>query len=67
MTSSNYKHRYLKYLPFVFTEKGIIMLAGLLKSDIAVRISLDIVEAFVEMRKLIINNKNLLERINAIT
>ena len=45
-----------KYLPYVFTEYGITMLAGLLKSDIAVAASLKIVEAFVAMRKYISNN-----------
>ena len=49
-----------KYLPYVFTEYGITMLAGLLKSDIAVAASLKIVEAFVAMRKYI--SSNLLEQ-----
>ena len=50
-------------LPYVFTEKGIIMLAGLLKNNIAIETSLKIVEAFVEMRKFINTNKNLFERV----
>lgn len=52
-----------KKLPYVFTEKGIIMLSGLLKSAIAVEVSLKIVEAFVEMKSFINTNKNLLERV----
>lgn len=43
------KHR--KYLPYVFTEQGIAMLSGLLKNDIAIRVSINIMNAFVEMRK----------------
>ncbi len=43
------KHR--KYLPYVFTEQGIAMLSGLLKNDIAVQVSIHIMDAFVEMRK----------------
>lgn len=43
------KHR--KYLPYVFTEQGIAMLSGLLKNDIAIQVSIHIMDAFVEMRK----------------
>lgn len=50
-------------LPYVFTEKGIIMLSGLLKNDIAVDVSIKIVEAFIKMRNFINGNKNLLERV----
>ena len=39
-----------RYLPFVFTEQGIAMLSGVLRSDIAVQMSLRIMDAFVEMR-----------------
>lgn len=45
-----------KYLPYVLTEQGIMMLAGLLKSDVAVNISIQIIEAFVKMRKYISSN-----------
>lgn len=41
------KHR--KYLPYVFTEQGIAMLSGLLKNDIAIRVSINIMNAFVEI------------------
>lgn len=54
------EHR--KYLPYVFTEYGVTMLAGLLKSDIAVVASLKIVNTFIAMRKYISNN--LLEQQN---
>lgn len=53
------KFRNKKYLPYVFTEQGIAMLSALLKSDIAVSVSINIMKAFVEMRKFIINNSNL--------
>ena len=43
------QHR--KYLPYVFTEQGIAMLSGLLKNEIAVKVSINIMNAFVEMRK----------------
>ena len=50
-------------IPYVFTEKGIIMLSGLLKNDIAVEVSIKIVEAFIKMRNFINSNRNLLERV----
>ena len=53
-SSNNYGGR--RYLPYVFTEYGITMLAGLLKSDVAVQVSLKIVDAFIAMKKYISND-----------
>ena len=50
-------HRRKKYIPYVFTEQGIAMLAGLLKNEIAVQVSINIMNAFVEMRKFISLNE----------
>ena len=47
----NTKFRNKRYLPYAFTEQGIAMLSGLLKSEIAVKVSVNIMNAFVEMRK----------------
>ena len=55
------KHR--KYLPYVFTEQGIAMLSGLLKNDIAIQVSINIMKAFVEMRKFLAVNGQLFERL----
>ena len=55
------KHR--KYLPYVFTEQGIEMLSGLLKNDIAIQVSINIMDAFVEMRKFLMVNGQLFERL----
>ena len=55
-----------KKIPYVFTEKGIIMLSGLLKNEIAVEVSIKIVEAFIKMRNFINNNNNILERVISI-
>ena len=52
-----------RYLPYVFTEQGIAMLSGLLKNDIAVQVSINIMNAFVEIRKFIYVNNNLFERV----
>jgi hypothetical protein len=58
------KHR--KYLPYVFTEQGVSMLSAVLKSETAIKVSIQIIEAFVEMRKTISNNIDLFQRINNI-
>ena len=59
----NLKYRSEKYLPYVFTEQGIAMLSGLLKNEIAVQVSINIMNAFVEMRKFISNNSQVFERL----
>ena len=52
-----------RYLPYVFTEQGIAMLAGVLKNDIAVKVSIDIIKSFIEMRKFISLNGQVFERL----
>ena len=55
-----------RYLPYAFTEQGIAMLSGILHSDIAVQVSIRIMNTFVEMRRFIANNALLFERISSI-
>lgn len=55
-----------KYLPYVFTEQGIAMLSGLLKNKIAIKVSINIMNAFVEMRKFISNNGHVFQEINSL-
>lgn len=57
------KGQHSKYLPYVFTEQGIAMLSGLLKNDVAVQVSINIMNAFVEMRKFIVNNGQIFSRL----
>ena len=61
--NENSKHRGKKYLPYVFTEQGIAMLSGLLKNNIAIQVSINIMNAFVEMRKFISSNAQVFERL----
>lgn len=61
----NSKHRGKKYLPYVFTEQGIAMLSGVLKNDIAVQVSIHIMDAFVEMRKFLMINGQVFERLTS--
>ena len=51
--NDNYGGR--RYNPRAFTEQGIAMLATILKSPLATKISINIIDAFVEMRKYIAN------------
>ena len=48
--------KYTKYLPYVFTEQGVAMLASILKTNVASKISVQIMRAFVAMKKYINNN-----------
>ena len=52
-----------RYLPYVFTEQGIAMLAGVLKNKIAVKVSINIIKSFIEMRKFISTNGQVFERL----
>ena len=68
VTSSLKKQNYggRRYMPYVFTEQGIAMLSGLLKNEIAVKVSINIMDAFVEMRKFILSNGQVFDRITNI-
>ena len=55
-----------KYLPYVFTEQGISMLSGVLKNEIAVKVSVSIIRAFVEMRKFLMLNGQVFGRLTSI-
>ncbi|MEG2120830.1 MAG: ORF6N domain-containing protein [Rikenellaceae bacterium] len=45
----------IKYLPYAFTEQGVSMLSAVLHSEIAVKVSISIMDAFVAMREYLIN------------
>ncbi len=63
-SSLNYGGR--RYLPYAFTEQGIAMLSAVLRSDIAIKVSIEIMNAFVEMRKILVNNAALFHRLDKI-
>ncbi|RJP72148.1 MAG: ORF6N domain-containing protein [Ignavibacteriales bacterium] len=56
------KHR--KYLPYVFTEQGVAMLAGVLRSETAIKMSIQIINAFVAMRRFLIANAGVFQRLD---
>ena len=49
--------------PFVFTEYGVLILSNVLKSENAIRISIQIIRVFTRMREMILNDKDLLLKI----
>ncbi len=53
-----------RYMPYVFTEHGTVMLASVLNSPKAVHASIQVVKAFVRLRELIANNKTLSKRLD---
>ena len=55
-----------RYRPYMFTEQGIAMLSGALRSDVAVQVSIRIMNTFVEMRRFIANNALLFEKVSDI-
>ena len=52
--------------PFVFTEQGVAMLSAVLHSKTAVDISIKIMKAFVEMRRFLLNNAQIFQKINSL-
>ncbi len=54
------------YMPYVFTEQGVAAVSAVLKSDKAAEVSIIIMRAFVAMRKFILQNARLFERLDRI-
>ena len=55
----------IKKLPYAFTEQGIAMLSAVLRSEIAVKISIVIMNAFVRMRHYLLENSGIINRLSA--
>ena len=55
--------RNIRYLPYAFTEHSVAMLSAVLKSDRAVKMSIFIVRAFVQLRELLATNKALARKV----
>ena len=56
----------IKYLPYAFTEQGVAMLSGVLKSPTAVEVNIRIMRAFVSMRHFMANNAAIFQRLETI-
>ena len=58
------QHR--KYLPYAFTEQGVAMLSGVLKSARAVQVNVEIMRTFVRLRRMLQQHADLAERLDAL-
>ena len=65
-SSEENAHGGRRYMPYVFTEQGIAMLSAVLKSDVAVEVSIKIMNSFVEMRRFLISNKEMFARLDRV-
>jgi hypothetical protein len=52
-----------RYAPYVFTEHGVVMLASVLASDLAIDVSLAVVRTFIRLRKLLATHEDLARRL----
>ena len=64
--SGNLRGSNIKNLPYAFTEQGVAMLSAVLRSQIAVKVSIEIMNAFVHMRHYLHRNADLINRVNII-
>jgi hypothetical protein len=64
VTSSRHGGR--RYLPYAFTEQGVAMLSAVLRSETAVQTSIHIINAFVAMRRFLVDNGGLLQRMDSL-
>ena len=64
--TSNEIKKGLRKMPVVFSEQGVAMLSAVLKSETAIKISIRIMEAFVEMRHLIASNAQIFQRLDSV-
>jgi ORF6N domain len=53
-----------RHPPYAFTEQGVAMLSGVLKSKRAVKVNIEIMRAFVRLRELMATHKDLVRRLN---
>jgi len=61
-TSNSYGGR--RYLPYVFTEQGVAMLSSVLGSERAIEVNIEIMRAFVKLRRLLSTHKELARKID---
>lgn len=55
-----------KYRPYAFTEQGVAMLSSVLRSDRAVRVNIEIMRAFVQLRQMLASNADLARKLAAL-
>ena len=55
-----------RHLPYVFTEQGVAMLSGVLRSKVAVQTSIGLMKAFVSMRHMLMSGAGVLQRLGSV-
>ena len=66
IVTSSRKHRGATYRPYAFTEQGVAMLSGVLNSDKAINMNIAIMRAFVEIRKILLQEFDFKEQLKQI-
>lgn len=62
----NGRGKHTKYLPFAFTEQGVAMLSGVLKSEKAIKINIAIMRTFVILRNSLLNLEEITSKVKEI-
>ena len=57
---------HIKYLPYAFTEHGILMLSSVLNSERAIKVNIEIMRAFVRLRRILASNAELARKLEAL-
>ena len=58
--------RHRKYRPYAFTEQGVAMLSSVLRSERAVRVNIEIMRAFVQLRQMLSSHADLARKLAAL-
>ncbi|MGC4034373.1 MAG: ORF6N domain-containing protein [Chitinophagaceae bacterium] len=66
LQTATLKHGGSRYAPYAFTEQGVAMLSGILNSDKAINMNIAIMRAFVEIRKIVLQQSDLKEQLKQI-
>jgi hypothetical protein len=56
----------IKHLPYAFTEQGVAMLSGILRSDRAIQVNIEIMRAFIRIRQILASPADLAEKLTAL-
>ncbi len=66
IVTTSQKHRSKTALPYAFTEQGVAMLSGVLNSDRAINMNIAIIRAFVEIRRVLLQQTDIKEQLRLI-
>lgn len=64
VTSNDRRRGGTRYMPYVFTENGVAMLSGILRSGTAIEVNIQIMRAFTKMRHFLANNASVFRRLD---